>query len=156
VGNSVTEWRYDEGTASYTRWIDTANMPELAPHVDILNGKVLGASTVVVLFAPYVPANIREEEGGQVHFSYDIQLVGSGPAYIFRDGQRYTATWEREDEVSGLPRFVDATGKAIAFRPGPIWFDVLDPDSPTRFEAGVFYTRAKVPPPGPAATATLP
>lgn len=154
VNNTVAEWRYGEATQRYERWIDTDQMPALAPHVDTANGQALTASTVVVVIVPYMPANIREAEGGKLYYSYDVLFSGSGRALVFRDGQMYEATWERPDPQGGLPRFVDEAGSPIPFRPGVVWFDVIDPDSPMRFEEGVFYARVRVPPPPAEATAT--
>jgi hypothetical protein len=154
VNNTVTEWRYSPTRRRYDRWIDTAAMPELAPHVDTLNGQSLTADTVVVLFASYVPSNIWEEDGGTRHYSYDVLLAGSGPGRLFRDGQMYEITWTRAEVTSGLPQLLDAAGQPVPLRPGQTWFEVLDPDSPTRFEAGLFYARSKVPDASAAPTAT--
>jgi hypothetical protein len=145
LNNTVTEWRYDAETRTYARWIDTAAMPELAPHVDAANGQALRASTVVLIFASYAPANVREVEGGTVYYSYDIALAGSGEALVFRDGQMLAAAWERPEADGGLPRLVDDAGRPIAFRPGQIWFALLDPDSPRTFTGSTFQIRSKVP-----------
>jgi hypothetical protein len=154
VNNTVTEWRYDAAQGRYDRWIDTAAMPELAQHVDTANGQPLTAANVVVLYASYLPSNIWEEEGGVRHYSYDVVLEGGGPGRVFRDGQMLEITWEREAFDSGLPRLVGADGDEVALKPGVTWFEVLDPDSPTRFEEGLFYARSKVPDASAAPTAT--
>ena len=158
LGNTITEWRYNADTNRYARWIDTpdttADAPNLAPHVDTANTEPLTAANVVVIYASYLPSNIWEEEGGARHFSYDVVLTGSGPARLFRDGQMYTLTWERAETTSGLPRLVDAAGQLVAFRPGNIWFEVLDPDSPTTFVNGQFYARSRVPDAAALPTAT--
>jgi hypothetical protein len=155
VNNTVAEWRYDPATGAYAHWVDTPNMPELAAHLDALNQQPITAANVVVVYATYTPSNLHEEEGGKKYFSYDVLLAGSGPARLFRDGQMFEATWTRDDALAGLPRFVDASGQAVPFKPGNIWFDVISPNSPTRFEAGQFYARFKAPDPfPPTATAT--
>jgi hypothetical protein len=158
LNNTITEWRYNAGTQRYERWVDSvetaAGAPNLAPHVDTLTGEALTAANVVVLYAPYIPSNIWEEDGGTRHYSYDVVLTGSGPARLFRDGQMYTLTWERAETSSGLPRLLDASGQPVAFRPGNTWFEVLDPDSPTTFAAGVFQARSKVPDASALPTAT--
>src|SRR3990172_4591691 len=66
----------------------------------------------------------------------------------------YDLTWMRGDASAGLPRFVDAAGQVVPFRPGNTWFDVLSSDSPTTFDAsqGVFSARFKAPKPLPTAT----
>jgi hypothetical protein len=154
INNTVAEYRYDPATQTYARWIDTANLPELAPHVDALNGQPLTTSNVVVLYVRHASTNIREVENGQRYFSYEIFLTGSGPARFFRDGQMYDVTWTRAEK--GLPRIVDAAGNVVPFHPGTIWFDVLSTDSPTKFDAehGLFYVRFKAPNPFPGATPT--
>ena len=156
LNNTVAEYRYDPATQTYARWIDTANLPELAPHVDALNGQQLTTPNVVVLYVRHASTNIHEEEGGQRYFSYEIFLTGGGPAKLFRDGQMYDVTWTRGDASGGLPRILDAAGNAAPFHPGTIWFDVVSLDSPTKFDAehGLFYVRFKAPNPFPGATAT--
>lgn len=158
LNNTITEWRYDAATNRYARWVDTpqtsAAGQNLAPHVDALTGEALTAANVVVIYAPYIPSNIWEEDGGARHYSYDVVLTGSGPARLFRDGQMYTLTWERAETTSGLPRLVDAAGQTVPYQPGNIWFEVLDPDSPTTFADGRFQARSKVPDASALPTAT--
>ena len=145
VNQTVTEWRYDPARQLYDRWIDTNNMPELAQHVDAANGQALSAANVVVLFVPYITANTHEVEGGQPYASYDVPLVGSGRALLFRDGQMYELTWQRDEDAGGLPLLLDEAGNTVALRPGITWFTPLDPDSPNTFEDGQFWARIKVP-----------
>jgi len=151
--NTIAEWRYDPATQVYSRWVDTAELPTLAPHIDVANGQQLTAANVVVLYITHTVSNVREDENGE-HFGYDIHLTGSGPAKFFRDGEMYDAQWTRTD--TSLPRFTDATGQPIPFRPGNIWFEVLSADSPTTFDAtrGLFSARFKAPKPEPTPTAT--
>ncbi|MCC7361863.1 MAG: DUF3048 C-terminal domain-containing protein [Anaerolineales bacterium] len=158
LNNTLTEWRYDAASGRYARWIDTpetaAGAENLAPHVDTLTGEALTAANVVVIYAPYIPSNIWEEEGGTRHYSYDVVLTGSGPARLFRDGQMYALTWERAETTSGLPRLLDANGRPVALKPGNTWFEALDPDSPTTFADGRFQARSKVPDASALPTAT--
>ena len=156
---TITEWRYDAATGLYGRWIDTdatsAAGANLAPHVDTANGQALTAADVVVLVVPHISSNIHEEEGGQVYYSYDIPLYGSGPARLFRDGLMYEATWTRDEEAGGLPRLVDAGGNVMALRPGVVWFDVLSDRTRVSFEDGVLTAWVRVPgASAPGATAT--
>jgi len=144
LNNTVTEWRYEPATGTYARWVDTTELPALAPHVDALNQQQITAANVVVFYAPHAPSNIREDENGH-YYSYEIFLTGSGAARLFRDGIMYEAVWKRGEK--GLPRFVDANGKLVPFKPGNTWFEVVTPDSPTRFEGGAFSVRFKAPDP---------
>lgn len=153
LGNTVTEWRYDPQAGRYARWVDTAELPTLAPHVDALSGQQITAANVVVMYALHAPSNIREDENGQ-SFSYEIFLTGSGPARLFRDGKVYEVKWERGEK--GLPRFVDDRGRPAPFKPGNTWFEVVTPDSPTQFEGGAFSLRFKAPDPFPATPTATP
>ena len=149
LGNTVAEWRYDPAAQVYFRWVDTADLPNLAPHLDAATGQQIMAADVVVVFVPHVATNVREDENGQ-YFGYDILLTGSGPARLFRDGLMYEISWTRGEK--GLPRFVDAGGRVIPFKPGNIWFDVLSSDSPATFENATFTARLKAPKPLPTPT----
>jgi hypothetical protein len=154
VNRTVAEWRYDPATKLYARWIDTFNMPELAPHVDTLNGQALAAADVVVVYAEYLVSNIHESDsGGKLYFSYDIELYGSGRARLFRDGQMYELTWTRDAEQGGLPRFTDAGGNPIAFRPGQVWFEAVSTISNDKVDGDLFTVRVRVPDASAAATA---
>jgi hypothetical protein len=151
--NTVAEWRYDQASGRYARWIDTDAMPALAPHVDQLNGQAITAANIVVLYAAHVPSNIHEEEDGKRYFSYDIVLTGTGSAKLFRDGQAFDVLWFRPDAGAGLPRFVDPAGAPVPFRPGNTWFEILSTGSPTEFSADVFRARFLAPDPFPATPA---
>jgi hypothetical protein len=158
LNNTVAEWRYDPAAGAYARWIDAAGpdgigvSPDLAPHVDTLNGQALTASNVVVLVASYVPSNIRETEAGDRYFSYDILLTGEGPAYVFREGRMLEGRWQRAEAPHSLPRFVDVAGDTIALKPGNTWFEILSTNSPVKIDAaaGVFQARFRAPNPFPA------
>jgi hypothetical protein len=156
LNNTVAEWRYDAASGQYTRWVDTANLPTLAPHVDTLTGQQLSASNIVWLVAPYVPSNIREEEGGQFFFSYDVQLTGEGEARVFRDGVMIEGKWQRSEAAHSLPQFVDAGGNVIPLKPGGTWFAVYSLNSPVKIDAAqsIFQARFRAPDPRPAVTPT--
>lgn len=149
LNNTVSEYRYDPATGLYARWVDTNALPELAPHVDTLTGQQLTTANIVVVYVTHVTSNIRETDSGTRYFSYDVLLTGQGQARLFRDGQMVELTWEREDAYSGLPRFRDAAGNIVPFKPGVIWFDVVTPNSPTRVEGETFFVRFKGPDPFP-------
>lgn len=140
--NTVVEWRYEPVTQTYSRWVDTAHLPDLAPHTDAATGQQIAAANVVILYAAHLPTDDLEGENG-LYFSYDIQLTGSGPAKIFRGGAEYEAMWTRA--ATGLPRFVNAVGQPAPFKPGQTWFEIVTPDSPTALTNNVFTVRFKAP-----------
>ena len=141
---NVVEWRYDAASSRYTRWVDTDVVGTLAAHVDAINGQQLTADNVVVVYANHVTTDIPEDFGNGGHCGYEIQIWGSGPAKVFRNGQAYDVTWVRfnQSDVIGL---IGPDNQAIALKPGQTWFELIDFDSPTTFENGVFQTRFKGP-----------
>ena len=154
VGNTVAEWRYDPGSQSYARWIDTSTMPTLTQHIDTLNGQAITAANIVVIYAKYVTSNIHESDSSSepFFFSYDIELYGSGPAKLFRDGQMYELTWTRDQQKGGLPRLTDANGNAVPFRPGNIWFEAVSTMTVNLPGANAYTIQVHVPDPALAAT----
>jgi hypothetical protein len=144
VDNNVTEWRFDPATGRYARWVDTATPGELAAHIDAVNGQQLTAANVVVLYANHVTTDIVEgfEDGG--YCGYEIQLWGTGPAKLFRDGLAYDVTWVRfaTGDVVG---FVGADNTIIPFKPGNTWFEILNLNSPTEIANGSFTARFRGP-----------
>jgi hypothetical protein len=144
LNSNIVEWRYDAAAGRYARWVDTEVPTELAAHTDAVNGQQLTAANVVVIYANHVTSDIPEDFGNGGHCGYEIQLWNSGPARLFRDGQSYELTWVRF-KASDAVSFVGADNQIIAFKPGNTWFEVINFDSPTTFEGGVFNARFKGP-----------
>ena len=144
--NNVVEWRYDAATARFARWVDTSVVGELAAHTDLVNGQQLSAANVVVIYANHVTTTIPEDFGNGGHCGYEIQVWGSGPAKLFRDGQAYDLTWVRFSQTDVIG-FVGPDNQIFPFKPGNTWFEIIDLDSPTTFDAdgGVFTARFKGP-----------
>ena len=119
-----SEWRYNASDNNYLRWAETS--PEdLAPHFDANTGTQLTTENIVVLFANHVVDSTVPEDyaadGVHAAFATEIQLWGSGPALLFRDGQAYSATWVRMDSTD-MPFLVDPVNNPVPLRPGKTWF----------------------------------
>ncbi len=56
--------------------------------------------------------------------SPEAETVGSGTAYVFRDGRVVEGTWKRRS-VHALTKFFDASGRRIALAPGTTWVELL-------------------------------
>ena len=120
-GAIYNQWQYDPEVGRFMRYVDAADDPYLGlgevytQHTDRLNGEALGADNVVVLLVPH---QIIVQE------VWDIQLIGSGSAYAFRDGQMYELTWQRiaTDAVISL---VSADGTPFLLKQGTTWFEVI-------------------------------
>ena len=118
-----SEWRYNSSSKHYERWID-ASATELEEHIDDYTGGQIVADNLSVLFANHiVDFTIPEDfdaDGIHATFATEIQLWGSGPALLLRDGQAFACTWQRDD-ASKMPTLMDNDGKPLPLRPGKTW-----------------------------------
>ena len=74
-----------------------------------------------------VPGLVEDEQGS---LSLEIRSTGTGPVVVLTDGNRFDGTWERSGD--GMYAFKDASGGAIALRPGLTWIHVV----PMSFDLG--------------------
>lgn len=144
LDNNVVEWRYDTARGRYARWVDTAPPGELVPHIDLNTNEQLTAANVAVLYVNHITTDIVEDFENGGHCGYEIQLWGSGPAKLFRDGQTYDLTWVRFD-IADVVGFVGPDNHIFPFKPGNTWFEIVNLASPTEFQDGQFTTRFKGP-----------
>ncbi len=113
-------WDYDPTSGTYLRFSDAVDAPngvaeeQYAQLTDRLTNQPIAFDNVVVLYVNhqlYSP-NI-----------YDIQLVGSGDAYAFRDGQAYKVKWVRN--ATDVVSLTNLDGSPFAFKPGTTMFEVM-------------------------------
>jgi Protein of unknown function (DUF3048) C-terminal domain/Protein of unknown function (DUF3048) N-terminal domain len=132
-GAANAEWAYDAASNRYLRSEDNS-AHEMQPHLDSLDNKQISAANVVVLFVNHVvDVNIPEDyenDATQGHFSTEVQLWATGPAWLLRDGQVFKATWVRLNagDTVGL---VDEKNQVIPFKPGNTWYEVVGLTSET-------------------------
>jgi hypothetical protein len=101
-----------------SRWLLTHNNS-----TDIADsGVVLGPTTLVIQMVSITPSEYKDKIGGVTPFS---QTVGTGKAYVLRDGQRFITTWNRPSADSGTT-FTFADGAIANFDPGQIWIALTD------------------------------
>ena len=86
------------------------------------SGVVLGPTTLVIQMVSITPSEYKDKVGGVTPFS---QTVGTGKAYVLRDGQRFTTTWTRPSAEAGTT-FTFADGTTMNFDPGQIWIALTD------------------------------
>ncbi len=115
----VVDYRYDPESGSYLRWVGGD------PHVDAVSGEQISVTNVVVLYATHVDTDIYEDEPRRNHPSVQIQLWGTGPAVVFRDGVAYEGLWARPQR-DNMVVFRDPTGQLpIPLKPGNTWFQMV-------------------------------
>jgi len=86
------------------------------------SGVVLGPTTLVIQMVSITPSEYKDKVGGVTPFS---QTVGTGRAYVLRDGQRFITTWTRASAEGGTT-FSFADGTEMNFDPGQIWIALTD------------------------------
>jgi hypothetical protein len=86
------------------------------------SGVVLGPTTLIIQMVSITASEYKDKVGGVTPYS---QTVGTGKAYVLRDGQRFVTTWTRPDAESGTT-FTFADGTVMNFDPGQIWIALTD------------------------------
>jgi hypothetical protein len=85
-------------------------------HVDAETNAQLSPKVVTALVIPY------SLEADGYHSSY--AAIGSGPVYIFQDGDVTIGNWSKADNATQLS-FTDANGKPLALNPGQTWLTAV-------------------------------
>jgi len=122
------KWEYYSQQGKYARFQETIGYSNVSqesyePLLDDLTGEQITADNVVVLVVPYyffVKTSTTE--------ILTIPLIGTGPAYFFRDGVEYQGKWERKEE-EGVLHLVDGSGEPFSLKPGNTWFEVVSQQS---------------------------
>ena len=115
------EWVWDAGIGKYRRWMD------FEEHVDANTEEQVTAANVIFLTPYHVnDANICEQinNGVCAALSIEIQLWGSGPAVVFRDGQQFDVTWHRDGRNDQLT-FTDTAGNPFPLQIGNSWVQLM-------------------------------
>jgi len=117
------EYRYDAASKTYKRF-DLGQ-----PLIDELDGTQVAPANVVVIYVNHVDTDILADEHDPKNpwYAVSIQLWGTGPAKVFRDGKVYDATWVRENPQKENDRLIlrDAQGQQIPFHPGTTWIQLV-------------------------------
>jgi hypothetical protein len=115
------EWQWDEASGKFKRWMD------FEEHVDANTEEQVAVSNVIFLTPYHVnDPEICEQinDGVCAALSIQIQLWGSGPAIVFRDGRQFDVTWHREGRGDMLT-FKDANGNPFPLQIGNSWVQIV-------------------------------
>ncbi len=108
-------WEYDPEQGIYLRYQDDQ------PHIEESTDEQLTAANVAVVQAKHTVTDIDEGYGS---FSVRIDLLGEGPAMVFRDGLALGGSWVRESEMDVIS-FLDEAQNPIPFKTGNVWIQVV-------------------------------
>lgn len=106
-------YTFDSATGRYHRY--QAKEP-----MKLLSGKEIWADNVIIEEHNH---KVLDEIGRK-----EIDLIGTGKAWVFRDGELVAGTWSKKDDAS-LTKYLDADGKEIALNRGTTWINIVEPNS---------------------------
>ena len=75
------------------------------------------ATTVVLQYVRQTDSGFGDRYGGRTP---KLATVGSGKAWVLRDGRAYAVTWSRPVATGGTT-FTGSDGQVVAFAPGQVW-----------------------------------
>src|SRR6266542_4085608 len=107
-------WKWSKTRKVWLRFHGTV------PHVSS-DGTQFSAKNVVVQVVKTRLTDIVDANGVR---SPLVISVGTGKAYVFRDGKVIKGRWER-DSAADLTKFVDTNGDEIPLTPGNTWVELL-------------------------------
>ncbi|HEX6261946.1 MAG TPA: DUF3048 domain-containing protein [Actinomycetota bacterium] len=110
-------WRYQRSRDRYVRLHDET------PHTSE-DGEQVSAANVVVMEVELRDTGIVDAAGNP---SPEVVAVGSGRAWVFRNGRVIRGRWERGSEGE-LTRLVDRGGDVIPLAPGRTWVELFPND----------------------------
>ncbi|HEX9236983.1 MAG TPA: DUF3048 C-terminal domain-containing protein, partial [Actinomycetota bacterium] len=112
--SSDVYWRWNSGQKAWLRFHGTV------PHT-YSNGVQVNAKNVVVQLVKVENTDIHDVNGV---VSPEAVTVGSGTAYVFRNGRMIKGTWHRRS-LDDITTFVDHAGHVIPLAPGNTWVELL-------------------------------
>jgi hypothetical protein len=127
AGPFATEYDYDRNTNSYLRtWGNVADLDR--------NTKTrIAPKNVIVLMAQ---SNQIEGQYNNVELGdpwYD--QTDSGDAFYYMNGQQFRGTWKKDkSNIASKLTFFDESSKEVAFVPGQMWVEVLEPGQTLKWE----------------------
>ena len=143
--DSYNYWLYRPETGQYVRYQEMDDIRNDKPEkydvlMDAVTATAVHASNIVFLFAPHTFSNTFDEEDEV----YQIDLTGSGEAYVFRDGIGIPARWIRTNKDQPL-LLTTLNGAPIYLRPGITFHEVLGAASYVDQDAGEWHFHHEVP-----------
>lgn len=127
AGPFAAEYDYDRESNSYLRtW---GNVPD----TDRNNKNRIAPKNVIVLMA----------QSGQIEGQYNNMQLGDpwydqtdgGDAFYYMNGSQVRGTWKKDKaDIASKLAFFDESGNEMAFVPGQIWVEVLEPGQALKWE----------------------
>lgn len=114
-------WNYRPQRGIYERSHDGT------PHL-MEDGDQVRTENIVVMVVELRDTGIVDAAGNP---SLEPVVIGSGTAYVIRDGRVIEGTWERDDRADPT-RLLDPQGEVIPLAPGRTWVELFPSDREVR------------------------
>ncbi|PKO06063.1 MAG: hypothetical protein CVU41_08090 [Chloroflexi bacterium HGW-Chloroflexi-3] len=143
-GAIYNRWDYNPTSHTYTRFSDVENSGGPDDEVyerltDRSNNKTIEIENIAIIFVRHEDIDARPTVE-----VLDVSLLGTGKAYIARDGKVYEVTWSRLNEQSVLT-FLNADGSVFPLKPGKTWVEVITLNGKTEKQTDGNYRFTLVP-----------
>jgi hypothetical protein len=121
---SYNRWDYDPLSGRYLRFQGNSYERETYMQlIDRVNDLPIAADNLVFLLAPHTFYYKSDETE-----IFDIDLSGSGDAYVFRDGMAYEVQWYRAAKDKPIS-IQTIAGTAFPLKPGTTFFEIVNTTS---------------------------
>jgi hypothetical protein len=107
-------WKWDRSARAWLRFHGDV------PHL-LSDGTQVSAKNVVVQVVRLEMTDIQDVNGA---ISPEVVAVGTGRAYVFRNGHMISGRWVRP-HLSDVTKFVTVGGKVIDLTPGNTWVELV-------------------------------
>jgi len=115
------------GTRYLIEWTGAAFALSQDGRAEVVDGGgMLAPSTIVIQLGQIVPSEFGDRYGGRTP---KTEVVGSGVAFVLRDGVIFRTRWERPS-LTAPTRYLRADGSELAFAPGQVWVMLADQSRP--------------------------
>jgi hypothetical protein len=111
---STSTWKWMGSLGHWERQLNGAPM-------NLEGGTPITATNIVIQSVAVTPSKLVDVLG---HPSPEVNVTGSGKAWILRDGKRIAGRWIRHGK-HGVTQFQTRDGSVIALSPGNTWVELL-------------------------------
>lgn len=119
----AVRWQYDPVTNTYSRFLAGKE------DIDLSTSDQLKAKNIIIQSVE----RIFQATGSYGSQNYVFQNIGSGKAWIMRDGQTIDATWKK-NTLTSRTKYYDSNQLEVEMNPGMSWYEIIPPEiSPSFF-----------------------
>ncbi len=118
--STPVRWDYD---ADSGRWLRTQDNE---PHyISETSDVQVNTANIMIIEDDHVEQPyVSEGYWGPANYAFSVNLIGSGRAYLLRDGQYFEGRWQRETREDPLS-YVDLEGNPLPFKPGNTFIQLV-------------------------------